>query len=43
LCAANRLIEDDPAMLTGADKGAYEKGGGAPTPPAAVDGPPGKS
>jgi lysozyme len=41
--SANKLIEDDPAMLKGSDKGAYEKDGGGPVPPAAVDGPPGKS
>ncbi len=40
--SANKLIEDDPAMLKGAEKGAYEKDGGAPTPPAAVDGQPDK-
>ncbi len=45
--AANKLIEDDPAMLNGAEKGAYDKGaspaGGAPTPPASIDNPPDKS
>lgn len=40
--AANKLIEDDPAMLKGAEKGAYEKDGGAPTPPASIDAPPDK-
>ena len=41
--SANKLIEDDPTMLKGAEKGSYEKDGAAPTPPAAVDGPPDKS
>ncbi len=38
----NKLIEDDPAMLNGAEKGAYEKDGAAPTPPAGIGAPPDK-
>jgi lysozyme len=41
--SSNKLIEEDPAQLKGVDKGAYEKEGGALTPPAAVEAPPGKS
>lgn len=43
--AANKLIEDDPAMLKGADKGAYEKDAPAqngPIPPAGIEGRPDK-
>ncbi|WP_246744907.1 glycoside hydrolase family 25 protein [Methylocystis sp. Sn-Cys] len=39
--AANKLIEDDPAMLKGVEKGAYEKDAptqGGPVPPAAIEG-----
>ncbi len=31
--AANRLVEDDPAMLSGAEKNAYDREPGAPVPP----------
>jgi lysozyme len=34
--AAHRLVEDDPAMLSGAEKNAYDREPGAPVPPAAV-------
>lgn len=38
--AANKLIEEDPANLKGAEKGAYE--GAPPSPPAGINNPPDK-
>ncbi len=41
--SGGRLIEEDPAMLSGAEKSVYDKDTGAPTPPAAIDGQPEKA
>jgi lysozyme len=40
--AVNKLIEEDPAMLKGAEKGSYEKDDATPTPPAGIGAPPDK-